>query len=30
MKLVENYNLQEEYDKFLEKLQNKYPGIEID
>ena len=30
MKLVENYNLQEEYDKFLEKLQKKYPGIEID
>lgn len=29
MKLVENYDLKEEYDKFLEKLQKKYPETEI-
>lgn len=27
MKLAENYNLEEEYNKFLEKLQKKYPEI---
>lgn len=29
MKLVENYDLKEEYDKFIEKLQKKYPETEI-
>ena len=29
MKLVENYDLKEEYDKFLEKLKRKYPETEI-